>query len=91
MDESGIKVIPWIAHEAEAARLERANRRIMIIGILLFVALVVTNGGWIWYESQFEEVVISQEGTADGGSDLTLNGVESGIVYNYGGESETED
>ena len=88
--DNEVKVIPWIAHEAEVTRLERANRRMFALCIIIFIALVVTNGGWIWYESQFEDVVITQEGAADNGSDLTLSGVGSGTINNYGSESETD-
>ena len=90
MENDEVKVIPWIAHEAEAARMERTNRRLWVLCIIIFAALVLTNAGWIRYESQFEEVVISQEGAADNGSDLTLSGVGSGTINNYGGESKTD-
>ena len=59
MDE---KTIPYIAHESEVARLERIIKRMWILCILIFVAFVISNGAWIWYENQFmDEVTITQE------------------------------
>lgn len=57
--------ISQIAHEAEAARWERANKRLWIVILVLIILLA----GWIWYESQFEDVVTTtQTVTQDTGS-----------------------
>lgn len=53
--------IPYYLHEGEMYRLERINRRIWILLIVLVIALIGTNAGWIVYESQFEDVYVSQE------------------------------
>ena len=50
-------MIPYYVHEGMMARMERANRRFWILCIILFLGLVITNAGWIVYESQFEDVV----------------------------------
>lgn len=56
------KTIPYIAHESEVARLERIIKRMWILCIIIFVAFVISNGAWIWYENQFmDEVTITQE------------------------------
>ena len=72
--------------ESALAKLEKANVRLWIVIIILIVALLGTNAGWIWYESQYEDVVVTQEVDAesDGHSDLNINTV--GGDYN-GGES----
>ena len=57
--------IPYIAHEAGMARLERANRRLWILCIILIVLLFGSNAAWFYYENQFEDVVVTQE-NADG-------------------------
>lgn len=49
------------AHELDMARLERANRRLWITLILVILLLVGTNGYWIYYESSFEDLVVTQE------------------------------
>lgn len=50
------KYVSQFTHEAETARLERIIKRLWILAIIIFIALVVTNGAWIWYESQCEVV-----------------------------------
>lgn len=59
------KTIPYFAHEGIVARMERANRRLWILCIVLIILLAGTNGAWIYYETSFEDVVVTQE-NADG-------------------------
>ena len=79
--------VPYFVHEAEMARQERTVKRLWILCIIMFLALVITNGGWVYYESQFEDVVTTEsyESDATGGGVAISNG--SGEV-NYNGESE---
>ena len=84
-------VVSYAAFESVQTRLERANRRMWILCIILIIALIGTNAGWLYRESQFEDVVVTQEveATSDGSSDLNLNTV--GGDYNVGeGESKTD-
>ena len=53
--------VPYIAYESTQARLERMNRRVWILCIILIIALIGTNAGWIYYESQFEDYTVTQE------------------------------
>lgn len=53
--------IPYFVHEGMMARQERTIRRLWILCIVIFIALVATNAGWIYYESQF----ITEEVTQD--------------------------
>ena len=55
------KDVPYIAHESAVARLERVIKRMWVLVLLLIILLVASNGAWIWWESQFEEVRIEQE------------------------------
>lgn len=48
--------VPYLVHESTMARMERTNKRLWIVVIILIVSLIATNAGWIWYESQFELV-----------------------------------
>jgi hypothetical protein len=82
MDERQ-EMISFYAHEAEMARMERHAKRLWILCIIMFLALVVTNAGWIWYESQWEDVTTTEtwESDADDGGVAISNG--SGRV-NYG-------
>ena len=89
MDENNLSV-PYIVHEGDMARLERTNRRLWILSIMLVLLLVGTNAGWIYYENQFQEVetVTTQEVDQDvdtGEGAATVIGI--GSIY---GEGETE-
>lgn len=56
------KNIPYFVHEGIMARMERTIRRLWILCIILIVLLAVTNGAWIYYESQFvDEVTVTQD------------------------------
>ena len=82
--------IPYIVFESSQARMERVNKKLWIIVLVLIVALLGTNAGWIYYESQFEEVVtntetVTQEATADGSGEIRLIGGD------YYGESKADD
>lgn len=83
-NEKNINLIPYLEREGDMARLERSNKRMFIIVIILIIALVCTNGYWIWYESQFEDEIVtevSQDAEWDSGN-VILNG--TGEVNNYG-------
>ena len=82
------KTIPFYAHEGIVARMERSNRRLWILCIILIILLAATNGAWIWNESQFEDVVsteISQDVNSDDGGNAIIN---DGVHIN--GESTTD-
>jgi hypothetical protein len=53
--------------------MERVVKRLWISTILLTALLIGTNAAWLWYESQFETVTISQEITNDDGDILYRN------------------
>ena len=59
--EQHAEPVPFIVHEGTMARAEITIKRLWITILLLIVLLVGTNGAWIWYESQFENIAISQE------------------------------
>ena len=82
-----IQSIPYIVHESGMARQERTIKRLWILCILMFIALIATNAGWIYYESQWEDVVTTTqevEQDADGfGSNTFVGG-------DYHGEAESK-
>ena len=63
------KDVPYIIHEGALARLERVIKRMWVLVILLIILFVASNGAWILWESQFEEVktVETYEANADNG------------------------
>ena len=86
MDESEIMMIPFHSHEMDMDRAERANHRLWVIIIILIVALLGTNAGWLLYESQFTEEVISQE--VDTGEGMAIVSGTGDAIY---GESKAND
>ena len=77
--------VPYVAHEASMARMERQAKRLWITVLLLIVLLVGTNSAWLYYESSFEDSVTTtcEADAADGGNAI-ING--DGRV-NINGES----
>lgn len=78
--------VPFAVHESAMARMERTIRRLWILLILLVVLLVGSNALWIWYESQFEDIEITQENER-GFNNFIGN---DGDINNYG-EAEDQD
>ena len=78
--------VPYIVHEASMARIERQAKRLWITVLTLIVILVATNGAWIWYESQFEEVntVETYEANSDNGGNAIANG-SGEVTFNGNG------
>lgn len=79
--EKAIDSVSYIVYESALARAERSVKRLWAVILVLIVFLVGTNGAWLWYESRFEDVVITQE-NADGynnyiGNDGDINNGEA--------------
>ena len=72
--------IPFIAFEGATSRLERANRRLWIVILVLIVMLVGSNVAWLIYEAQYEDFSITAEQDGEG-----INIVGGGDV-DYGAE-----
>lgn len=72
---TAVQTIPYIAHEQEMARRERTEKRLWLTIILLICLLVGTNAGWLYYESQFTDVITQEvvQG-ADNGSNSFIGG-----------------
>ena len=83
MDE---KMIPYFSHEGDMARMERSNRRLWVIILVLIAALLITNGAWIYYENQFTDEVSVKQDVETGDGDAYVNGIGD---FNYG-TSETD-
>ena len=83
--------VPYFMHEEILARQERNTKRMFILCIIIFVALIGTNAGWLYYESQFTDEVITQEvmqDSGDGGSNSYNGRFIGGDHY---GEAENQD
>lgn len=79
------KDVPYIVHEGMLARQERTIRRLWILCIIIFSAFVISNGMWIYYESQYQTTEVSQEVTQDS----STNGTNNFVGVNYG-ETDSE-
>lgn len=88
-----MKEVPYIVFEGEMARLERIIKRQFILILVAICFLVGTNVYWIWYESQFQDVVttttqdVTQKVDADDG-DATIN---DGVHINGNSDAEGSD
>ena len=79
------KVVDYLVYEQSQVRSDRVNRRSFIIIIVLIVALVGTNAGWIYYENQFTDVSTTTiEAQQDGSGINFVNGGD----FSYGTESK---
>ena len=76
--------VPYIVHESSMARMERQVKRLWIAVLLLIVLLVGTNAAWLYYDSQFSDLVTTIESEQDGSG---VN-IVSGRDLDYGAESE---
>ena len=75
------KMMPYFAHEGDMSRMERANKRLWIVILILIVALVASNGAWIYYENQFVDEISVEQDVDTGEGDAFVNGVGD---FNYG-------
>ena len=66
--------VPYIAHEAAMARMERQAKRLWIAVLLLVVMLVGTNVAWLYYENQWETVYQEVTQGADNGTNNFVGG-----------------
>lgn len=75
--------VPYIVHESVMARSERHNKRLWIVILVLIGALIGTNLAWIVYESQFEDVVTTEEIIVDAEENGIANYIgQDGNIYN---------
>lgn len=77
--------IPYVVHEDHMCRMERTIKRLWILCIIIFVALIGTNAGWIIYESQYQDVVITESQQDGAGVNII-----SGKDVQYGAESKDD-
>ena len=76
MDE---KMVSYICHEADMTRMERVNKRLFVVILVLIAALIGSNGAWIYYESQFQVIeekteIEAEQETSDGGDNYVVGG-----------------
>ena len=72
-------------------RLDRINRRLVTIVVLLIILLVGSNVAWLVYESQFESCVTETETEIDAVQLGGQTNMVSGGDINYGADSEGQE
>lgn len=87
--QKGVGMNENFRDEIFIATLERTIRRLWILCILLILLLVGTNVAWLYYESQFEDVVTTTE-TIDALQDGEGPNIVGGGDVNYGTTSENK-
>ena len=91
MEDRNKETISLYVHEEIMARMERQSKRLFILCIIIFSALIATNAAWLIYESQFTDEVITQEVKQDtgiGGSNTYNSKIIGGDDY---GETDDQD
>lgn len=81
-----VAMIPYYVHEGEMNRMERVIKKLWIALLVLFLAFVGTNLGWILYENSFTDEIVTETytATADDNSNAIMNG--EGQVNIYGSD-----
>ena len=73
--------VPYIVHEAAMARLERTIKRLWILCIIMFLAFVLSNGAWIYYESQWQTIETTEQTvTQQDGNNTFIGGDAYGLT-----------
>ena len=76
--------VDYRVHESALARMERMNKRLFLLCIVVFIAFMASNIGWLIYESRFEDNSVTQEvDTGDGNANVVGIG-------DYYGEDKTD-
>ena len=93
MEEELKEKVSYIVFEGEMTRMERVNHRLWVLCICLLIALIGTNAGWLYYESQWKVVDTAETTTYDANSDRGGNAIinGSGEVRLYGESESNED
>ena len=86
--------VPYIAHEAEVARLERTIKRLTVIIILAVALIFASNAMWLYFFNQYDIVGEDYSYTQDGlGVNIigAYNEVNDGAEANDPQESDAEE
>lgn len=84
MSDKETATIPYFVAEGMFDRQSATIKKLWIMCILLIVLLVGSNIAWIYYESQFDDFVVTQE-SDDGYNNFIGN---DGDIYN--GEADSK-
>ena len=84
--------IPFFVHQDDMNRLDHSHKRVekwlIILCIIIFIAFVGTNAYWVWYEQQYQDVVVTE--TTQDGNGVNVIGTSGDIDYGTK-EKDSED
>ena len=79
--------VPYIVHESSIARMERANKRLVIALVIAVLTIFASNVAWLWMWNQYDYVtdedtvtLETRDGTANyiGNDGDIINGEDNG-------------
>ena len=79
-------VMPIAQHEKDQNRLMGIIKWLIAVIMILIVLAVGSNGYWIWRDSQYEDVVTTEETLIDAVQDGEGANIVGGGDVNYGAE-----
>ncbi len=82
-------IVPYYVMEGVVDRQSTTIKRMWVLCILLVVLLVGSNAGWLWYESQFEDVETTQKVEQEVETDDNDGGIIITGIGNIYGEDKT--
>ena len=86
--ENNTETVSYTVYETTQARADRRLKWMWWLVVIMFVALIGTNAGWIVYENQFEDTVtVTNDVQTSDDAPAYVSGTGS-ITVN--GESETD-
>lgn len=80
-------VMPIAQHEKDQNRLMGIIKSLIAVIVILIVLFVGSNIFWIWRDSQYEDVVTTEETIIDAKQDGEGTNIVGGGDVNYGAES----
>lgn len=84
MEDKTPENVSYTVYETAQARADRRLKWMWILVVIMFVALIGTNGAWLYHESQYQDEVTTIEATQEGSA---VNIVGGGDIK-YGAESK---
>lgn len=80
-------VMPIAQHEKDQNRLMSIIKWLIAVIVILIVLFVGSNSFWIWRDSNYEDVVTTEETIIDAQQDGEGTNIVGGGDVNYGAES----
>lgn len=83
--------VPYIVHESSIARMERANKRLVIALVIAVLTIFASNATWLYVWNQYDYVGDSEDNTIET-RDGTANYIgNDGDIVNGPDSRSTED